>query len=239
MGAIWDRIDVRAGGPAVRETGTPLDEILRRLEGGESPRRVGEVLGLTPADLIAALAHAGLGEDTSGSPGLVRGAARRPRLAGALTEGAWVALLPDSPLPARLGLAAALLQIHDFWDASHHAAQQADDLGERHVSAYWHAIAHRREPDPGNASYWFRRVGAHPIFPPLASAARPLLDAHGDPSLTARLIQGGGWNPFAFVDLCTEAGRSTASVGLAREIQRLEMILLLESSATAATVAST
>ena len=62
MSTIWDRIEVRAGGPVVRETGTPLDEILRRLEGGEGPRRVGEVLGLTPADLIAALAHAGLGK---------------------------------------------------------------------------------------------------------------------------------------------------------------------------------
>ncbi len=239
MDATWDLIEVRAGGPVVRETGTPLGEILRRLEGGESPRRVVEVLGLSPADLIAALAHAGLGEHASDGPELVRGAARRPRLAGALTEGAWVALLPDAPLPARLVLSAALLQIHDFWDASHHAAQQADDLGERHVSAYWHAIAHRREPDPGNASYWFRRVGAHPVSPPLATAARPLLDAHGDPSLTARLIQAGGWNPFAFVDFCTEAGRSTPSAGLAREIQRLEMILLLEASARAAAVAST
>ncbi len=238
MSTIWDRIEARAGSPVVRETGTPLDEILRRLEGGESPRRVGEVLGLTPADLIAALAHAGLGEGASGGPELVRHAARRPRLAGALTEAAWVALLPHSPLPARLALAAALLQIHDFWDASHTAAQQADDLGERQVSAYWHAIAHRREPDPGNASYWFRRVGAHPIFAPLASAARPLLDAHGAPSLTARLIQGGGWNPFAFVDLCTGTGQTSASAGLAREIQRQEMILLLEASATAAAVAS-
>ena len=61
----------------------------------------------------------------------------------------------------RLALAAGLLQIHDFWDASHEAAQEADDLGERDFSAYWHGIAHRREPDAGNASYWFRRVGRH------------------------------------------------------------------------------
>ncbi|MEJ7639623.1 MAG: hypothetical protein WKF75_17035, partial [Singulisphaera sp.] len=94
----------------MRETGTPM-EILRRLEGGEGPRRVVDGLGLTPVDLIAALAHAGLGDGASGGPELVRGAARRPRLAGALTEEAWVALLPDAPLPARLALAAALLQI--------------------------------------------------------------------------------------------------------------------------------
>ena len=61
MGTIWDRVEVRAGGTVVRETGMPLDEILRRLQGVESPRRVAEFLGLTPADLIAALAHAGLG----------------------------------------------------------------------------------------------------------------------------------------------------------------------------------
>jgi len=40
------------------------------------------------------------------------------------------------------------------------------------------------------------------------------------------------------VDLCTGAGQGTATESLAREIQRLEMILLLEASATAAAVDS-
>ncbi len=120
--------------------------------------------------------------------------------------------------------------MHDFWDASHEAAQKADDLGERDFSAYWHGIAHRREPDPGNASYWFRRVGRHPLFPSLAEAARPLLERQGDASLTGRLLSGGGWNPSAMIDLCSEAKSGTPRESLARRLQRLEMWLLLEAT---------
>ena len=85
-------------------------------------------------------------------------------------------MFPSVPHPKRLALAAGLLQMHDFWDASHDAAQQADDRGERGTSAYWHGIAHRREPDASNAAYWFRRVGRHAVFVPLAEAARPLFE---------------------------------------------------------------
>jgi hypothetical protein len=126
-------------------------------------------------------------------------------------------------------MAAGLLQVFDFWDASHEAAQQADDLGERASSAYWHGIAHRREPDPGNAAYWFRRVGHHPLFAPLAEAAAPLLDTHGDAALTARLLSR-GWDAMAMIDLCTQAKPGTPREALARRLQRLEMWMLLEAT---------
>ena len=107
-----------------------------------------------------------------------------------LSESAWVAVFPSMPHRTRLNLAAGLLQIHDFWDASHDAAQRADDLGERDFSAYWHGITHRREPDAGNAAYWFRRVGKHAVFKPLAEAGKALLDQDGEGQLADRLIPG-------------------------------------------------
>ena len=139
-------------------------------------------------------------------------------------------MYPSVPHPKRLALAAGLLQVHDFWDASHDAAQQADDRGERATSAYWHGIAHRREPDASNAAYWFRRVGRHPVFVPLAEAARPLFAEEGLPALAEKLIASSGWNPGAMTELCTTARPGTPQERLARRIQRLEMWLLLEAS---------
>ena len=125
-----------------------------------------------------------------------------------------------------------MLQMYDFWDASHTAAQEAEDLGERSFSPYWHGIAHRREPDPGNAAYWFRRIGRHPLLVPLAAAARPILDAHGDPALTSRLLPQGAWNSSAFIDLCT-GSRSGKAAELARSLQKIELRIVLEATAAA------
>jgi hypothetical protein len=189
-----------------------------------------EALGLSPADLIAALGAVALGDDDSLGPALVQESPRRPWLAQALCEPAWAAVFPEAGEPMLLALAAGLLLIHDFWDKSHAAAQRADDMGERAFSAYWHGIAHRREPDAGNAAYWFRRVGRHPVFTPLAEEARPVLKEHGDAGLSDRLIAHGAWNPFAMIDLCTEARSGTAAETVARRLQRIEMWLLLEAT---------
>jgi hypothetical protein len=211
----------------------PVGEAVGLLESGEPPARVAGSLALEAADLIAALGHAALGEAGADGPPLVQAPPRRPRLAGALGEEAWAPLLPAAGRPARLALAAGLLQVHDFWDASHGAAQEADDLGERSWSAYWHGVGHRREPDSGNASYWFRRVGRHPLFGPLAEAALPRLEEHGDPALTARLVGGGAWDPFAFIALCADGRPGPGVAGLALDLQRLEMRALLGATAAA------
>ena len=199
-----------------------VDQLLDRLRAGETLAEAGRALNLEPGGLILALGEAGLGLNGLGTPSLVQEAPRRPWLEPALSEEALAGLLPGAGRPERLALAAGLLQIHDFWDASHEAAQAADDLGERSSSAYWHGIAHRREPDPGNAGYWFRRVGRHPMFAPLGEAARPLLDEFGDPALTDRLIPRGSWDPIAFIDLCRSArpGSPAASLATACRISR-------------------
>jgi len=203
-------------------------EVVSKLGAGEAPVALAKGLGLSAVDLVAAIARVGLGDGSSEGPNLVQSSPTHPRLEKALSDESLAGLFPGSARPARLALAAALLQILDFWDASHTAAQEADVLGERHTAAYWHMIAHRREPDAGNALYWARRVGRHPIFGPLAEAARPLLEAQGDRSLADRLIPGTIWSPSAMIDLATRARPGTPLATLARRLQRLEMIHLLE-----------
>jgi hypothetical protein len=230
METLRDRVVVDGPRPVLRYGAAPVGDLVSRLVAGEAPAKLLFATGLGPADLVAALGHAALGGDDSQIPTLVQTRPRLPRLAGALAEAAWVPIFPGAPHRLRLVLAAGLLQIHDFWEPSHEAAQEADNQGERAFSAYWHGIAHRREPDSGNAAYWFRKVGKHAVFAPLAVAARPLLEAHADSQLTGRLLANGAWNPMAMIDLCTEARPGSPRETLARQLQRVEMWLLLEAT---------
>lgn len=230
MNELWERIETTEGRPSLKTDGRSVAEVIERLESGESAEAVSAG---QPLDLIAVLAFAAVGDDSSTGPALIQRPPVRPGLAAALSEDGVGRLFPSASRADRLALLAGLLQAHDFWSASHDAAQEADDLGERWFSAYWHGVAHRREPDPGNASYWFRRVGKHPLFPTLARVALPELQNHGDERLTARLTGSGGWDPFAMIELCSQARPGTRERTLARRLQRLEMKLLLEATAAA------
>jgi len=79
-----------------------------------------------------------------------------------------------------------------------------------------------QKPDPGNSAYWFRRAGAHPIFPMLAAEAgvRGYLPGHA-------------WDPFAFIRFCETAGKRPGSkeAQLAMEVQLLEWQLLFDHCA--------
>jgi hypothetical protein len=229
MGALGNRLIADGPRYRLRSDGREVSDLVGPLESGELPASVVAPGAVTPADVVAALGHDALGADDSPGLPLVQSRPPRPRLERALKEPAWAEVFPKAPRTARLALSAGLLQIYDFWDASHEAAQQADDLGERDFSAYWHGIAHRREPDPGNAAYWFRRVGRHPLFGPLAEAARPLLAEHGDAAPTS-WPGPGGWDAMAMIDLCSRARPGTPAESLARRLQRLEMWLLLEAT---------
>ncbi len=204
---------------------------LARIEAGEAMAEVAGSLAIGPPELVGAIARAGLGPEGSEGPPLVRGPSPRPGLARRVAEAALADIFPKASRPDRLALAAGLLQILDAWDASHEAAQEADDLGEAATSAYWHLIAHRREPDPGNARYWARRVGPrHPAFGPIRAAAAAAIEAAGHPPAASRLIAGPGWSPDAFIEFTTRARPGSPDAALARRLQRVEMVALLDQT---------
>jgi hypothetical protein len=120
---------------------------------------------------------------------------------------------------------AGLWLYHDFLDESHALSQDI----ETPEGSYWHAVMHRREPDYGNAKYWFRRVGRHAIFAPLRQRASELALEAGTPSGSDFLLQQSAWDPYAFIDLCEQAAtRRAACEPLCRQVQRAEWDLLFE-----------
>ena len=141
---------------------------------------------------------------------LVRGR----RASTAIRDAIARAAIPDS---ARAGL----YLYAGYWDEAHETAQDIHTPD----GSYWHAIVHRQEPDAGNASYWFRRVGKHPIFPALAKRAAGI-----DPTFS------GPWDPYAFIEHCEEAVRQGGELERrAVAIQQAEYELLLDHCLSSAT----
>jgi hypothetical protein len=110
---------------------------------------------------------------------------------------------------------AGLYLYFSCWDEAH----AASDSVETTDGYFWHAIVHRQEPDAANAAYWFRRTGAHAIFPQLAAEAA-----------TCGYKTGPVWDPFGFIRFCETAEQNIGSAAeqTALEVQLIEWQLLFD-----------
>jgi hypothetical protein len=119
---------------------------------------------------------------------------------------------------------AGLWLVFDYLEESHAISQELSTV----EGSYWHGIMHRREPDYGNAKYWFHRVPRHPVFEHLGQAARKLCANHKNSDPYAHFLEHEHtWDAPAFIDLCQSiANRKARCEALARDVAMAEWRLL-------------
>lgn len=117
----------------------------------------------------------------------------------------------------------ALFLYYSALDESHTISQSVHST----TGSFLHGIMHRQEPDYSNAKYWFRRVGAHELFPTLREDALRLpLETGG---LRQAIQAKPQWDAFWFVDECERGVREGGPLERdLEEVQRLEWSLVFD-----------
>ena len=111
-----------------------------------------------------------------------------------------------------------------FLDQSHELSQNVDTP----EGNWWHGIMHRREPDAGNAAYWFRRVGDHQLFSALGEKVREHAKQTELPVEAQWLSQCTDWQPQQFIEACESARHDPNKIvcRVLREVAAIEWYTL-------------
>jgi len=113
-----------------------------------------------------------------------------------------------------------------FLERSHDLSQNIDTP----EGSWWHGIMHRREPDPGNAAYWFRRVGDHPLFSTLGDRVQKHAMQIELTDEVQWLAHCTDWKPQQFIEACESARHHSneAVCHVLRQVAAIEWHALFE-----------
>jgi hypothetical protein len=116
-----------------------------------------------------------------------------------------------------------LLLWNDCEQEAHTLAQNIDTP----EGSYFHAIIHRREPDIWNSDYWFKRTGAHPVFPLIYDFVKK----SAPENTIKKILKTSSWEPEVFNKAVEEAQNTGNTVDSDLiKIQHAELLFLIAHS---------